>query len=133
MQDLAIMTKFKKNITGDINKGKIMTLAYKLMDAVDSIDHYKTMMDTNPLGMAQSSHFVAKQSIVIDELLDPLENIASGALRTEDFILGRINFYESQILAGHSTDQSNSNPSTNLVTLERHKVWCDILRILKSK
>lgn len=133
MQDLAIMTKFKSSIAGNANEGKIMTLAHKLMNAVDSVHHYMTIMAINPLGTAQSAHFIVKQFIIIDELLDPLENIASGALRTDDFILGRINSYESQILAGHSIDQSSPNPSANLVTLERHKVWCDMLKILKAK
>lgn len=133
MESLAIVTKFQESIRGSFNFGKIMSLAKMLMEAEGSLEHYMEIAKVNPMGMVQSSLFVMKQAIVIDELLEPFESIADGSLKTEDFVLGRINTYERLIFDGHSTDLSNSNANTNLVQFERHKVYCDILKILKAK
>lgn len=131
-QRLNDLSGFREKMKGNPHEGKMGTLYEWLHQAVDSIEHYGKEMLSNPRGAVKASTFLMRQAAMIDELLEPMEQIMKDELTVDDFILARTEMYRTIIL---KTDLrfSNAMMAENLLEIETRRVQRNILNLLTSK
>jgi len=131
-QRLNDLSGFREKMKGNPHEGKMGTLYEWLHQAVDSIEHYGKEMLSNPRGAVKASTFLMRQASMIDELLEPMEQIMKDELTVDDFILARTEMYRTIIL---KTDLAfcSGMMAENLLEIETRRVQRNILNLLTSK
>lgn len=122
---------FNETMKGDPNYGKLASLAGLLISACEGLAQNLEMAAIHPHRILASSDTVARQSIVIQELLAPIEDMALGHIKPSGWIAAYKEAVEKDILSGYGVSMNSTSASLNQTSYLTYKVRCEILKMLR--